>query len=106
MRSRYAGAWAVAATLLFCALLATLIGSSQAVIVPDHPCPYGNNYVNVVAFTLIKDEEANRNGSTWDKVTLATESTCSTLYHLQCSFPPLCICVWCFNLIFSHYDAA
>lgn len=65
----------MASNLLVLALVATLFGCLQAVIIPDVPCSHGNNWVQVVSFNVIPAEETKRNGSKYDGVTYAAEST-------------------------------
>lgn len=95
MQSRYAGARPLASTLLVCALVATLFGCLQAVIIPGISCPHGNNWVQVVSFNVIPSEEIARNNSGYDGVTYAAEST---------FFNPLPPSTWSLALLHLRFE--
>lgn len=56
-------------------LLSLFVGPTTAVINVPVDCPFGNDYVQVVSFAIIRDEELIRTNGGYDGVTLASEST-------------------------------
>lgn len=92
----------MAATLLAFALVATMLGCTQAVIIPNHPCPFGDNWVQVVSFNVIPAEETIRTNGSYNGVTFASESTFSLSFIRP---PPDCCPTYIWTIFLPSLSA-